>query len=75
MVRPWPRSAPLVRVLTVDVVVKLHERDVRFSDERLEELRGPDSCPGSLGSKYKAESIEQPNLEPIYQAGAVTREG
>lgn len=60
------RNAPLDHALTVDVVVELHEGAVRFSDERLKELRGSNSRPRSLGSKYEAESIEQPNLESTF---------
>ena len=49
----------------MNIVIKLHEGAVRFSDERLKELRGPNGRPGSLETKYEAESIEQPNLKPI----------
>ena len=63
VVRPWIRNAPLDSALTVNVVIKLHEGAVRFSDERLEQLRGSNGRPGSLASKYEAESIKQPNLE------------
>ena len=63
VVRSRTRKAPLDHVLTMNIIVKLHEGAVRFSDERLKELRRSDSCPRSLGSKYEAESIEQPNLE------------
>lgn len=62
MVRPWIRNAQLDDALTMDVVIKLHEGPVRFSDEGLKELRGSNSRPRSLGSKYEAESIEQTNL-------------
>ena len=70
VVRPWIRKAPLDRRLTVNVVIKLHEGAVRFSDERLEQLHRSNGCPGSFGSKYEAESIEQPYLESLCQAGA-----
>ncbi len=55
----------------MDVIVKLHEGAVRLSDERLKELRRSNARPRSFGSKYEAESIEQPNLESMCQAGAV----
>ena len=74
VVRPWTRKAPLDHALTVDVVVELHERAMRFSDEGLKELRRSDSRPRSLGSKYEAESVQQPNLEPTGQAGATKSE-
>ena len=61
---------PLDGALTVDIIVKLHEGAVRFGDERLKELRGSNTRPRSLRSKYEAESIEQPNLESMCQAGA-----
>ena len=63
VVRAWIRNAPQDHTLTMDIVVKLHKGAVRFSDERLKELRGLNSRPRSLGSKYEAKSIEQPNLE------------
>lgn len=63
VVRHWIRNAPLDHALTVNVVVKLHEGAVRFSDERLKELCGSNSRPRSLGSKYEAERVEQANLD------------
>ena len=68
------RKVPLDHALTVDVIVELHERAVRLSDEGLKELRRSDSRPRSLGSKHEAECIEQPNLEPTGQAGATKSE-
>ena len=65
MVRPWIRNTLINEGLAVNIVIKLHEGAVRFSDERLKELRGPNGRPGSLETKYEAESIEQPNLKPI----------
>lgn len=63
MVRSWIRNAPLDHARTMDVVVKLHEGAVRLSDKRLKKLRGSNSRPRSLGSKYEAESIKQANLQ------------
>ena len=65
MVRPWIRNTCIIEALTVNVVIKLHEGAVRFSNERLKELRGPNARPGSLETEYEAESIEQPNLKPM----------
>ena len=36
---------------------------MRFSDKWLKKLRRADGRPGSLASKYEAESIEQPDLK------------
>ena len=69
-VRTWIQNVPLDGALTVDIIVKLHEGAVRFGDERLKELRGSNTRPRSLRSKYEAESIEQPNLESMCQTGA-----